>query len=316
MLALEVKNLTKQYHSGVRALDSLSFAVAAGEIFSLLGPNGAGKSTLIHILTTYYSPTSGEITILGKDLLRHPAWARKQLACVSQQISVDHHLSLTENMWFQSRLYQVDPQDAKERITRLIEVFGLASYLKYPTASYSGGVKRRLDIAMNMVSLPRILFLDEPTVGMDVQSRKAMWDMLRAVRDEFGTTIFLTTHYLEEADALSDAICVMNRGRAAGQGTPEELRGVIRQDMLRIAFHSKARAKEQLRALNGRLPVISLHQQDKDLLAVVRESEASLPVVGKTLIELAVPFRGVEIVTPSLEDVFLVLTGGKGDAAC
>ncbi|MDU2662850.1 MAG: ATP-binding cassette domain-containing protein, partial [Clostridioides difficile] len=220
MLAIEIDNLVKEYKNGVKALNGLSFNVNAGEIFSLLGPNGAGKSSLINILTTFYKPTSGNVTMFGKDLVDNPSWIRTQIACVAQQISIDEHLSLMENMVFQSKMYKVEPQIAKQRIDSLIDKFDLSSYLKYPTSSYSGGVKRRLDIAMNMVSSPKILFLDEPTVGMDVDSRKSMWDMLLKIRDEYGTTIFLTTHYLEEAEQLSDNICIMKNGKDLAQGTP------------------------------------------------------------------------------------------------
>lgn len=309
MWALEVKNLAKQYRNGVRALDGLSFRMDSGKIFSLLGPNGAGKSTLINILTTYYKPTSGEVLMLGKDLFKNPAWAREQIACVAQQVSIDTHLSLMDNMLFQSRLYKVEQHEAKKRIARLVDSFDLADYLKYPTSSYSGGVKRRLDIAMNMVSLPKILFLDEPTVGMDVGSRKAMWDTLSTIREDFGTSIFLTTHYLEEADALSNSICVMKKGRALAQGTPQELRGIVGQNILRVTFESKTQAKEHHGALLGKLPAQSLLVRDKDILVVVEDSEKTIAPICRCLIDLAVPFIGIEVVQPSLEDVFLTLTG-------
>ncbi|TEB11979.1 Daunorubicin/doxorubicin resistance ATP-binding protein DrrA [Pelotomaculum propionicicum] len=175
----------RAFKNGVRALNGLSLSVKQGEIFSLLGPNGAGKSSLINILTTCYAPTSGTVTMLGKDLYKEPAYIRSKIACVAQTVSIDTHLSLLENMMFQSRLYRVDNATARKRINTLIDSFGLSQYLHYPVASYSGGVKRRLDIAMNMVSYPQILFLDEPTVGMDISSRKAMWEIVRKVRDDF-----------------------------------------------------------------------------------------------------------------------------------
>ena len=152
MSAIVIDKLVKEYKNGFRALDGLSLKVNSSEIFSLLGPNGAGKSSLINILTTLYKPTSGNVTMLGKDLCKDPAWVRTQIACVAQSVSIDEHLSLMENMIFQSRLYKVDSDVAKKRINTLIDSFGLSQYLKYPVASYSGGVKRRLDIAMNMVS--------------------------------------------------------------------------------------------------------------------------------------------------------------------
>lgn len=307
MYALAANNLTKQYRGGVKALNGLTFQVRQGEIYTLLGPNGAGKSTLINILTTYYKPTSGEVSLLGRDLFGNPGWARTQIACVAQQISIDTHLSLMENMRFQSRLYQIGTAESKERIARMIDTFHLTDYLEHPTASYSGGVKRRLDIAMNMVSLPKILFLDEPTVGMDVQSRKAMWEMLTAIRDEFGTTIFLTTHYLEEAEALSDTICIMKQGAAVTQGPPRELRGIISQNILRIQFPDRPKAKQQLAQLHGKLPVHSQYLRGKDIMAVVGSGEQSLPAITRLLLDLDIPFTGIEIAEPSLEDVFLTL---------
>ena len=175
-------------------------SVKRGEIFSLLGQNGAGKSTLIKVLTTYLHPTSGKIFMFGKDIDHEAAEIRSEIGCVAQKTSIDTHLSLTENMHFQGKLYKIPKQDAKKRMEKLIDCFGLENYLQYPVASYSGGIKRRLDIALNLMSNPKALFLDEPTVGMDIQSRMAMWDMVRKIRTDFGTTIFLTTHYLEEAD--------------------------------------------------------------------------------------------------------------------
>lgn len=308
MPAIEIDKLVKQYKNGVRALDNLSLNVNKGEIFSLLGPNGAGKSSLINILTTYYKPTSGNVTLLGKDLCKEPAWVRTQIACVAQNISIDAHLSLMENMMFQSRLYKVDPRVAKERINSLIDSFGLSGYLKYPTASYSGGVKRRLDIAMNMVSMPQILFLDEPTVGMDAKSRKSMWKMLLKIRDEYKTTIFLTTHYLEEADQLSDTICIMKDGREIVQGTPGSLRNFTRQDMISISFSSAEETKRYRVALDNTELIKFSNVRANSVLAGVDDSKVALKEVNKWLLDHNVDFDAIEIVKPSLEDVFLALT--------
>jgi ABC-2 type transport system ATP-binding protein len=175
MQAIKVDKLVKQYRNGVRALDEVSLTVKSGEIFTLLGPNGAGKSSLINTLTTYLNPTSGTVAVLGKDLCADPGFVRAQIACVAQQSSIDAHLSLMENMIFQSRLYKVASVTAKKRITTLLDSFGLGPYLKYPVNTLSGGVKRRLEIALNMVSYPKVLFLDEPTVGLDILSRKAIF---------------------------------------------------------------------------------------------------------------------------------------------
>lgn len=313
MLAIEINNLVKEYKNGVKALNGLSFSVKAGEIFSLLGPNGAGKSSLINILTTFYKPTSGNVTMFGKDLINNPSWIRTQIACVAQQVSIDEHLSLMENMIFQSKMYKVEPQVAKERINSLIDKFELASYLKYPTSSYSGGVKRRLDIAMNMVSSPKILFLDEPTVGMDVDSRKAMWDMLLKIRDEYGTTIFLTTHYLEEAEQLSDNICIMKNGKDLAQGTPSNLRSYIKQNILRIAFYDVEDIKKYKNDIKNTCLVKFMSVRGNSLFISVEESRIALNLINKFLLEHSIKFDAIEIVEPSLEDVFLALTSSKKD---
>lgn len=313
MLAIGVDKLVKQYKNGVRALDDLNLKVINGEIFSLLGPNGAGKSSLINILTTFYKPTSGNVTILGKDLCEDPAWVRTQIACVAQHVSIDEHLSLMENMIFQSRLYKVDAQVAKERINSLIDSFELSRYRKYPTASYSGGVKRRLDIAMNMVSMPKILFLDEPTVGMDVESRKALWKMLLKIRDEYGTTIFLTTHYLEEADQLSDSICIMKDGKELAQGTPGSLRSYIKQNMLRITFPSIQGMKKYKDSLNSMGLIKFINVRNNSVFLGVDNSRIAFTTVNKWLLDNKVDFNAMEIVEPSLEDVFLSLTGSENN---
>ena len=307
MEAIQVNKLVKQYKNGVRALDELSLNVKSGEIFTLLGPNGAGKSSLINILTTYLSPTSGTVTMLEYDLCQKPDFIRSQIACVAQQISIDNHLSMLENMIFQSRLYKIDTATAKKRINTLIDSFDLGQYLKYPTYSYSGGVKRRLDIAMNMVSYPKILFLDEPTVGMDVQSRKAMWEIVRKIRDDFGTTIFLTTHYLEEADQLSDTVCIMKDGHELVQGSLNSLRHYMHQNQLRISFEDTEKAKDCADALNKTALLESVWVRENSVFATAGEGRANFTAVNRWLLEQMIDFVAVEMVQPSLEDVFLNL---------
>ena len=311
MFAIEINNLVKEYNNGVKALDNLNLKVRENEIFSLLGPNGAGKSSLINILTTYYKQTSGEVKILGKDLCNNPAWIRTQIACVAQQISIDAHLSLKENMMFQSRLYNVDQHVAKERINFLIDSFNLSDYLNYPTSSYSGGVKRRLDIAMNLVSLPKILFLDEPTVGMDVQSRKDMWKMLLKIRDQYGVTIFLTTHYLEEAEELSDTICIMKDGKEIVQGKPDELRSYTRKNIIRIEFPNVKQAKINKAVFENMEFTKLTYIRDNSLFINVNDSKTDFLTVNRWLLSNNVEFNAIEVVEPSLEDVFLSLTDSE-----
>lgn len=309
MAAISVRNLIKKYKTGVQALDGLTLTVNDGEIFSLLGPNGAGKSTLIHVLTTFLRPTSGNVILLGKDAAHEAAAIRTQISCVAQRTSIDSHLSLTDNMLFQSRLYRVPRPEAQRRMKSLISCFGLERYLKYPVSSYSGGVKRRLDMALHMMSKPKVLFLDEPTVGMDIQSRMALWDMVKRIRDDFGTTIFLTTHYLEEADQLSDTICIMKNGKEVIQGSPNVLREYLRQAMLKISFPSPAEARNCFEPLKS---VIELKESDlrhDKIITRLNNGHTDLEKANRWLLDQAIPFLGIEITQPTLEDVFIRLTG-------
>lgn len=308
MYAICVQGAVKIYRNGVHALNNFNMTVKQGEIFSLLGQNGAGKSTLIKILTTYLKPDLGVITMLGKDIYRDAAAIRSDIACVAQQTSIDTHLSLEENMMFQGRLYKLPGNEARLRMKKLIDGLCLQPYCKYPVASYSGGIKRRLDIALNMMSSPQILFLDEPTVGMDIQSRMTMWDMMKKIRADFGTTIFLTTHYLEEADSLSDTICIMKDGKDVVQGTPLELRSYIKQDTLQIRFGSESEAGQCLSAVKNKYSLTEGFVRNEFVVINTNESCADIQNTAKLLINENIPFLGIEIVKPVLEDVFLRFT--------
>lgn len=308
MPAILVDDLVKKYRNGVQALDGLSLTVNEGEIFSLLGQNGAGKSTLINVLTTYQRPTSGSVSMFGKNIYSEAASIRTKISCVAQRTSIDTHLSLAENMMFQSKLYKVPKADARKRMETLISCFSLERYLKYPVSSYSGGVKRRLDISLNMMSNPKVLFLDEPTVGMDVQSRMEMWNMMKKIRNDFGTTIFLTTHYLEEADQLSDNICIMKSGKEIVQGTPYSLHQYLRQDLLRISFLSRKEAQKCFEPLKS---IISMKESDlrnDKIITSLKKGHNDLERANYWLLEHKIPFLGIEIMQPTLEEVFIKLT--------
>lgn len=315
MTAILVENLVKQYQNGVQALNGLSLTVQAGEIFTLLGQNGAGKSTLINILTTFLRPTSGNVQMFEKDVYSEAAAIRPEIACVAQKTSIDTYLSLTENMMFQSQIYKIQKVEAKKRMETLIDCFGLERYLKYPVASYSGGVKRRLDIALNMMSNPKILFLDEPTVGMDIQSRRAMWDMMEKIRTDFGTTVFLTTHYLEEADRLSDTICIMKDGKEVVQGTPNTLRKYLRQDMLKISFSDKEYAKQNRQRLSEVFIDKIIELRGENLIIPVDDGQEDLSKAGRFLFNHQIAFIGLEIMRPTIEDIFVRLTSGQEGCA-
>ena len=310
MDAILAENVNKKYKNGTQALSGLSLSVQSGEIFSLLGPNGAGKSTLIRILTTYLRPDSGDITMLGKDLKSSGREIRAQIACAAQQPSIDSHMSLEENMLFQARLYGVPKADAAGRMERLTAEFGLAPYRKKPVSAFSGGVKRRLDIALSLISGPKLLFLDEPTAGMDPPSRAAMWDMLKKIRADLGTTIFLTTHYLEEADHLSDHICIMDKGKELVSGTAASLRSLLRQDTVSVRFPAGAAACLPL--LKARLPERHVAQCGASISVRTETPQADLEMMAAFLSGSRIPFHGIELVQPGLEDIFFMLTKPKG----
>lgn len=316
MYAIQAQNAVKQYKNGIQGLNGLNLFVREGEIFSLLGQNGAGKSTLIKILTTYLKPTSGKVLMFGKDICNESEEVRSEIACVAQQTSIDTHLSLAENMIFQSRLYKIPREEAKAKMEILIADFDLEQYRKYPVSSYSGGVKRRLDIALNMMPHPKVLFLDEPTVGMDIQSRMAMWQMIKKIQNDFGTTIFLTTHYLEEADHLSDTVCIIKNGKEVIQGTPFELRSYIRQDTLQVQFSTNTEAKQCLSNLKKLFSEKDMFAKGAAVIINTHDSRSDIEKAAHLLLEQNISFTGIVLLQPTLEDVFLRLTAKDEQEDC
>lgn len=308
MFAIETDNIIKKYKNGICALNGLSINVKYGEIYCLLGNNGAGKSSLINILTTYYTPSSGKVKILEKELYENNSWIRKQISCVSQKISVDEHLSLMENMLFQSRLYEINTNEAKKRISELIDIFSLSDFVNYPICSYSGGIKRRLDIAMNIISNPKILFLDEPTVGMDTISRKNIWKILLEIKHRYKTTIFLTTHYLEEAEQLSDTICIIKDGKKLIQDTPNNLQKFIHQNIIRIKFLTPEETIKNKKLIDEMNSTISSNINKNSINIIVKDKISDFINLNYWLLNNKIKFDSIEILKPSLEDIYLSLT--------
>jgi len=308
MEAIKVDKLSKIYKDQTKGLNDLSLTVKQGEVFTLLGPNGAGKSSLINILTTFLKPTSGRVTVLGKDINKEAGRIRSEIACVAQKISIDDHLTLKENMVFQGQLYQMDMSSIEEKAKRLIGSFGLQEYTDKRVASYSGGIKRRLDIAMSLMSSPKILFLDEPTVGMDIESRRAMWDIVRKISSEFQTTVFMTTHYLEEADMLSDIICIMQNGHEITQDTPDNLKHYTMQQYVRVTCSTPEVAAGLGSQLSHETFVQNTFCSENVLTVLVENAERDYNQIVRLVLEKGVSQTGIEIVRPNLDDVFLALT--------
>ena len=233
-MAIAARGLVKTYPKGVRALDGVGFEVAAGSVFGFVGPNGAGKSTTVKILTTLSRPDSGEAEVAGIDALRHPDQVRRAIGCVAQRSGVDVQATGRENLLLQGRLYGMGGRELERRVDTMLERFGLSGAARRVTRTYSVGMQRKLDVAIGLVHSPRVLFLDEPTTGLDPEARADMWAEIERLAGEEGLTILLTTHYLEEADRLARRVAIVDRGRIVAQGTPDELKSELHGDAVHL----------------------------------------------------------------------------------
>lgn len=313
-LIIETRGLSKTFKvkkTQVEAVKGLDLTVMEGEIFGFLGPNGAGKSTCLRILTTLLEPTAGEACVVGYDLVKEPAQVRERIGYVSQAGGTDPNASARENLVLQSRLYGMTKPKAVERSAQLIEALSLQECANRLAKTYSGGQKRRLDLALGMVHSPALLFLDEPTTGLDPQSRAQLWDEVRRLRQN-GTTVFITTHYLDEADALCDRLAIIDGGKIVAEGTPNSLKRQIAWDVVTVGISFQDgqlyRAQELLRAQPF---VHDLHdggENDKMRLYVDKGDQA-LPSIMRILDGEGLLVSTIELARPSLDDVFLQQTG-------
>jgi len=315
MNAIETQELVKEYvvrgSEPVQALRGVSMAVKTGEIYALLGPNGAGKTTLISILTTLLTPTRGQARVAGFDVVTETAAVRRQLGVTFQEIVLDGDLTGRQVLDFHGRLYGLDGRTRAERITALAELVELQDVLDRKTATYSGGMKRRLELARGLLPAPRVLFLDEPTQGLDPQNRASIWRHIRRLRDEQGLTLLLTTHYMEEAAALADRVGIIDHGQLLVEGAPAALIQAMGADVITLTGSGDAAAVVQCLA---RVPGVSqcTHHQGEDNVRIqigVDNGERRLAeVIGAVL---TTPFRiqEVSVHRPTLGDVFLAYTG-------
>jgi ABC-2 type transport system ATP-binding protein len=252
---IAVNNLVEVYSDGTKAVDDISFTVSEGDFFGFLGPNGAGKSTTIKILTTLLRRTSGQVTIAGLDIERDAAAIRKTIGVQSQDTTVDDDLTGRENLELQGHFYQMPTREIKERVNELLKLVGLESAAEGRARNYSGGMKKRLDLATAIIHKPKLLFLDEPTTGLDPQSRAAIWAYLQQLNKEEGITIFLTTQYLDEADKLCKRLAIVDFGKIVASGTPAELKKQVGADSIRIGLENcdrdRSKAKSIVRTMTG-----------------------------------------------------------------
>jgi ABC-2 type transport system ATP-binding protein len=309
---IEAERLVKTYgkaEKAVRALDGLTFEAQRGTVFALLGPNGAGKSTVVKVLTTLTRPDDGRATVAGIDVLAHPDRVRRQIGVVSQGTGVDIQATGRENLRLQGQLYGMRGRPLEERASQLLERFGLGEAADRIARGYSGGMRRRLDIAMALVHDPQVLFLDEPTTGLDPEVRAEMWDQIAALAAEQDKTVLLTTHYLEEADQLAARLAIVDRGKVIAQGTPEELKSELRGDAVHVELAEAATNGTVGEALERVAGVREITVDGRALRARADDGGRAVPAVLQALETHGIAVLTVRVARPSLDDVYLRYTG-------
>ena len=308
MEAVVAESLVKAYPQGVRAVDGISFTVGSGEIFGLLGPNGAGKTTTMKMAIGLTKPTSGSLSLFGVDVAKAPQAARRMLGYVPQTVSVDGDLSGYENLLIFSRLSYVGKHERRERIANALRYVGLAERANDLVKHYSGGMMRRLEVAQSLVNRPKILFLDEPAIGLDPSSRREIWKSIRQLRDDFGTTIFITTHDMSEADYLCDRVAIMDSGKIVVMGSPSELKESLGGDVVTFRL-TQPSPRVTLPADMGQL----VHQDDSTIKVLTRDGQETAPRMVLLLKDQGIGILSMSIDIPSLDDVFLKYTKKRLD---
>jgi ABC-2 type transport system ATP-binding protein len=307
---VEAEGLVKTYSGGVQALSGVSFSVRPGTVFALLGPNGAGKSTVVKILTTLSRPTAGRASIVGRDVVREPQRVRRAIGVVAQKSSVDLEATAAENLVLQGQLYGISGSELRRRVSSLLERFDLTNARKRIARTLSGGMQRKLDVAMGLIHQPQVLFLDEPTTGLDPEARAGMWREITRLAREDGLTVVLTTHYLEEADHLARCIAIIDHGQIVAEGTPESLKGELRGDAIQVEVAEAFPQSTILAALSNLDGMFREVTMDSRVLRVRVDSGASaLPIVLTALDAAGIRTLTASVARPSLDDVYLRHTG-------
>jgi daunorubicin resistance ABC transporter ATP-binding subunit len=313
--AVEVEDLAVSY-GAVTALDGLNLTVEAGTVFGLLGPNGAGKTTLVRVLSTLLRPARGSARVLGRDVIRDPMSVRLTIGLAGQYAAVDEELTGRENLEMVGRLYRLSRTEARRRASQILERFALTEAANRRVSTYSGGMRRRLDLAASLTGRPPVLLLDEPTTGLDPRSRQELWTILDELRDA-GTTVLLTTQYLEEADRLAQRIAVIDAGKVIAEGTPAELKSSAGMDVLKVRLDDPAElpaAAALLADLTATGAAIQLDPPSGELTLRVTRPDASAEAVRR-LDRQGLCVSVIQLTQPSLDDVFLTLTGHTATAA-
>jgi ABC-2 type transport system ATP-binding protein len=306
-LAIKAINLTKRFGKSV-AVDHINFEVYEGEIFGFLGPNGAGKSTTIKMLTTVLTPSEGTAIVNGYDVIKQPAHVRQSIGVVPQEYTADEDLTGWENMMMMAGLYGIPKKVAEERSKELLEMVELTYAAKRKVETYSGGMRRRLEIAMSLISRPRILFLDEPTLGLDAQTRAAIWQYIMKLKEEYKMTIFVTTHYLEEADMYGDRIAIIDKGKILAIGSPKELKEKIGGDLVSLQTNNDELAIKVVSSING---ILNVKKANDGIRIKVRNGEEKAPEILESLVKNGIKISRMSITEPTMDEVYMEFTGKR-----
>jgi len=309
MAIIETKDLTKSFNGTVKAVDGVSFEVREGEIFGFLGPNGAGKTTTINMLTTILKPTSGTATICGYDIVKDAAEVRRSVGVVPQEYTADEDLTGIENILLCADLYGIPRSISKPRALELLKLVELEDAAKRKVDTYSGGMRRRLELASGLISRPKLVFLDEPTLGLDVQTRAAVWSYIRRLKEEYSMTLFMTTHYLEEADSLCDRIAIIDHGKILTVGPPNDLKEGLGGDMLDIEVKEPDVDLSQLILQINHVKDVKKNGPSYHIRTEMGEEVA--PAVIEVIRGKGVHIMKISLTKPTLDEVYLEYTGRR-----
>lgn len=308
LYSIETKSLTKSFGK-VIAVNDISFSVKTGEIFGFLGPNGAGKSTTMMILTTLLKPTSGQALISEFDVMTNAKKVRENIGYVQQETTVDEYLTGRENLLLQAKLNHIPKNQIKQRIDEILELIELSDKQNDAVVTYSGGMRKRLDIAGGLLHRPKVLFLDEPTVGLDIQTRRKIWEYIKKIHKEFDMTIFLSTHYMEEADKLCDRIGIIDGGKIQVIDTPENLKNAMGAEVISIIMENSTNRNSFLSKLKEIEFVKNITEDGTKLTLFVSNGTKVIPIIFQISSELEIKINTISLTRPTLDDVFLSYTG-------
>ncbi|MBS7646122.1 MAG: ATP-binding cassette domain-containing protein [Candidatus Bathyarchaeia archaeon] len=303
---IRAEGLTKVFNRSLVAVDHISFAVREGEIFGFLGPNGAGKTTTINMLITVLKPTEGRASVLGYDIARQADEVRRVIGVVPQEYTADEDLTGYENIMLCADLYGIPREVARRRVSELLELVELTDFKDKRVETYSGGMRRRLELACGLINRPKVLFLDEPTLGLDVQTRAATWSYIRRLKEEYGMTLFMTTHYLEEADALCDRVAIIDHGEIIVTGSPSELKDSLGGDIITISIREDMDVSEIIRSVEH---VKEVRSEDGAYRVKAEAGEVAAPLIIEALRRKGYTVTKLSLTEPTLNEVYLEYTG-------